>query len=283
MNRCWYLSLGLAIAFQAVAHSQTATMPPGIAHIPPPIAQPSPVDAFLQWNGQTQEVTVTNGTPESHFTFNLTNVAAEPIVLISVHTSCGCTAAKLPVQPWTLPPGTNGSLSVTMNLANKMGTVMKTVTITTDKGPKILYVKSNILPPAAGQMVAADREANQKLALANRQAVFRGDCATCHSASKDKMGKELYVSVCGVCHEAEHRASMVPNLHALSQPTNAEYWRNWITHGKPGTLMPAFSEKEDGILSDAQIESLVKYLTEAIPSRTTTTSSNQPDKTLSRK
>jgi mono/diheme cytochrome c family protein len=60
---------------------------------------------------------------------------------------------------------------------------------------------------------------------------------------------------------------MVPNLRAIAQETNAEYWRNWVTQGKAGTLMPAFSEKHGGILNDAQIDSLVKYLSTTIPPR----------------
>jgi mono/diheme cytochrome c family protein len=79
------------------------------------------------------------------------------------------------------------------------------------------------------------------------------------------MGKDLYGSVCGICHEAEHQASFVPNLHKLPEPTNPAFWKNWIAHGKPGTLMPAFAQGEGGFLTDVQIESLVAYLTMAIP------------------
>ena len=156
-----------------------------------------------------------------------------------------------------------------MDIAGKSGTVPKTVTVSTDKGVKQLYVSTTILPPAAPtRMNAADRESNQKLAIADRQAVFKGECAKCHAEpAKNKMGKELFTSVCGVCHEAEHRATMVPNLHAITQETNAEFWRNWIAHGKPGTLMPAFAQTEGGVLSDPQITSLVRYLLVAIPSK----------------
>lgn len=224
------------------------------------------IDSVLNWDAQTKEVTVTNGTPQAHFSFWLTNVSSDVVKIDNVHTSCGCTAAKLPEQPWKLAPGGSGEIEVTMNLAGGLGMVTKTVTVSTDKGAKMLFVRSNILPPAAPAMGA--RETNQKLALTDRQAVFKGDCAQCHSEpAKGKTGFALYTAACGVCHEAEHRASMVPNLHAIAQETNAEFWKNWITHGKAGTLMPAFSEKEGGILSDAQIESLVTYLTEAIPSK----------------
>jgi mono/diheme cytochrome c family protein len=36
-------------------------------------------------------------------------------------------------------------------------------------------------------------------------------------------------------------------------------------HGKPGSLMPAFAKVEGGILSDEQIDSLVRYLSATIP------------------
>ena len=79
------------------------------------------------------------------------------------------------------------------------------------------------------------------------------------------MGKALYVAVCGVCHEANPRATMVSDLHALNHPTNYEYWKQWITNGKPGTLMPAFAANQGGPLSEKQIVSLAKLLTKAIP------------------
>ena len=53
---------------------------------------------------------------------------------------------------------------------------------------------------------------------------------------------------------------MVPDLHALKTPTNFEFWRIWIAHGKPGSLMPAFSTTDGGPLSDMQIASLASYL-----------------------
>ena len=60
---------------------------------------------------------------------------------------------------------------------------------------------------------------------------------------------------------------MVPNLRALNHPTDREQWKTWVTHGKAGTLMPAFAKAEGGPLTDGQIASLVDYLAEHIPSR----------------
>jgi mono/diheme cytochrome c family protein len=97
--------------------------------------------------------------------------------------------------------------------------------------------------------------------------VFKGDCASCHvHRGEGKYGQELYQADCAICHESEHRATMVPDLHALKTPTNFEFWRTWITHGKPGSLMPAFSTVDGGPLSDMQIASLANYLGESIKS-----------------
>jgi len=49
-------------------------------------------------------------------------------------------------------------------------------------------------------------------------------------------------------------------------PTSIEFWQTWISHGKPGSLMPAFSTAEGGPLTDMQIASLANYLAATIPS-----------------
>jgi mono/diheme cytochrome c family protein len=56
-------------------------------------------------------------------------------------------------------------------------------------------------------------------------------------------------------------------LNKLPHQTHAGFWRNWIAHGKSDSLMPAFAVEEGGILSREQIESLVSYLSVAIPSK----------------
>ncbi len=232
---------------------------------PAPTAMPAGVFA---WDAEIKEYDAKLGEVSAGFTFNLTNVSPNEVVIYTVSTSCGCTVARLPQQPWPLPPGTNGAIQVTADLKGKFGTIVKTVTVNTSAGSKMLTVKANIpVPPpqtqVAGQM---NRTANQRLALADRQAVFKGDCASCHvEKGKGKLGKDLYVASCGICHDAEHRASMVPDLHAPKQPTSRDYWHNWITAGKVGTLMPAFAEEHGGPLTKTQIASLVDYLSSDFP------------------
>jgi mono/diheme cytochrome c family protein len=229
---------------------------------------------MLAWNNETQEASVKMGAPSAAMCFTVTNISAQPITVTAVRTSCGCTVPKLPPMPWTLPPGGSGQMDVTMSLAGKSGTVIKTVTVTTDQGFKTLYVRTNIEQAPAGVMGETDRMRNLQIATANRQAVFQGECATCHATpALNKMGAELYNTACGICHEAEHRASMVPDLKNLNKETNADYWRTWITSSMDGKLMPAFAIEHGGILNAMQINSLVEHLLKTMPSRTPTSPS----------
>ena len=249
--------------------------PPTRTFVTPPPTQPL---TALAWDGESKEFAAKPGDTNASFTFNLTNISPAEVVINGVRTSCGCTVARLPqALPWPVGPGTNGPIAVNVNLVGKVGTVVKTITVDTSAGAKVLMVKVAIPAPnpvaAAGNM---DRMRNAQIALADKQAVFKGDCAKCHAESgKGKSGQELYVAVCGICHDAAHRASMVPDLHALKHPTDAALWRKWIVSGKTGSLMPAFSQTEGGPLNDEQINSLVDYLTKTISGNAPTNASAQ--------
>jgi len=238
--------------------------------IPKPPSQPA---SYIAWDAESKEYSAKPGDSMANFTFYLTNVSKEVVMVNSVHTSCGCTVAKLPEQPWHLAAGANGPINVTVNLAGKFGTIVKSVTVDTSAGVKSLLVKVNIpsaQPVASG--VDVDRMRNMQVALADRQAVFKGECAKCHSEparAKDGapvVGAPLYAAVCGNCHDSPQRAALVPDLKNLKHPTNAEHWKKWIASGRVGSMMPAFAKAEGGPLDEAQIESLVHFLTSTIPS-----------------
>lgn len=249
---------------------------PGNSPAPPPMGPPLP-DDLLKWDSETQEATVKFGTKEVPFAFRVNNISKESITVTSVRTSCGCTTAKLPEMPWTLAPGAKGTVDAVMNLTGKRGIIQKNVMVITDRGFKTLSVRTNIEEPPASAMGENDRLRNLQIAAANRQAVLHGECASCHATpALSKTGAELYQAACTICHEGERRASSVPDLMHLQKPTNAEYWRTWITTSAEGKLMPAFSTEHGGILSAAQIDSLVRYLVDAIPSGKPPEPSAQP-------
>jgi mono/diheme cytochrome c family protein len=232
--------------------------------------EPMP-DGILVWNSLLQTADSTNDTEAVRFSFTFTNVAAGPVTLLSVRPSCGCTTAQMPPVPWQVPAGSNGEIKLNVNVQGKTGSLFKQVGIVTDKGMKNLMLRINVLPPPRPPaMSEAQRAAGVVAAMADRQAVFKGDCASCHVRKVEgKYGQQLFEAVCVICHEAEHRASMVPDLHNLPVPTNEEFWRTWITSGKAGTLMPAFATSQGGPLTDLQIASLAAYLNAVCPSKAT--------------
>ena len=278
--------------------NETVTSPPvyvpDLAHAGDPLP-----DGVLAWNSLMQTTNATADQDFVRFTFSFTNIAtgmdvslvtnvittansitltnitamtnSKPVsvTILSAHASCGCTQPELPTAlPWTIPPGGNGEFGASVNLQGKSGTMVKWVTVSTDKGSKNLYFRITILPRVVPVLTDADRARGVEMAKADRQAVFKDDCATCHAKpATGKYGKALYDAVCGICHEGENRATMVPDLHNLKTPTNDEFWRTWTAHGKAGSLMPAFSTAEGGPLTDMQIASVVLYLNTYIPSQ----------------
>jgi mono/diheme cytochrome c family protein len=257
------LSLGCGAA------AQPWSVPVGGAPTNRPTAAPvlvtTPVPAgVLAVDADQKEVTITPPDYTGQFVFHLTNISQQEFTLTFVQTTCGCTVPKIQ-WPMKIGPGGHVEIPISMDVRGKTGVVTKGVTIYTDRGQKVVLVKATILP-GDNTMGALDRERNQQLALADPQAIFKGDCARCHVEPViGKMGKELYTTACGICHEAEHRATMVPDLHALKVTPNAEYWRLFITQGKPGTLMPGFAQAKGGPLSEMQVNSLVDYLVKEFP------------------
>ncbi len=215
----------------------------------------------LKFDATSKSVDLKQGETKGVFKFSLTNVAKETVTITALHTSCGCTAGKLPSTPWVLAPGDSGTVDLTMDMTGKFGKVTKTATISSSAGPFILQVSCTAPPPDPSAMRTGDRMRNLQVASADRQGVFRNDCATCHvHPTTGKVGKVLYDAACGICHDAEHRALMVPTLRDPKRATDANYWTKWISEGREGSLMPAFALNRGGILTDEQVTSLVTYL-----------------------
>lgn len=260
-----------SLSLAAVALAQTTTIPTRR-----PVSSPNgstlrrPVITLptLMFDSETKAYDAKPGQAEAPFVFNLTNVWTNEIVIERTATSCGCTVAKLPQQPWHLKPATYGEIKVTVNLAGKPpGLVQKEVTVYTSVGNRILTVK--VTNPAVA-MTEAQRKANAEKAAKDRQSIFhRGatpddNCASCHiDKGLGKSGPELYAADCGICHDSPNRASGVPDLQALTavKDTDFDYWKGWISDGgRAGSMMPAFAKSHGGPLSEAEINNLAAYL-----------------------
>ncbi|MEI7728214.1 MAG: DUF1573 domain-containing protein [Verrucomicrobiota bacterium] len=228
----------------------------GVAH-----AQ-TPTNA-LAWDQIHKEVRPEAGATNALCTFYATNITSSEVLITGTRTSCGCTVAQLPTTPYRLGPGSNVAITVTMDIRGKFGIITKTITVDTSVGQIVLILSAKIADPNSpvARMTPELRARNQQMSQQDRQAVFKGDCAVCHvTPTIGKLGGELFNNACGVCHTAEHRASMVPDLRVPKRPAEREYWADWIMHGKTGSLMPGFSQVHGGPLSDEQIFSLVEYM-----------------------
>jgi cytochrome c5 len=236
----------------AFAGSNVLSAPARLPYVPPV------AEKVFAWDAPVKEYSAKTGELTAKLTFSFTNTAATNVTINAVRTSCGCTVAKVPLLPWVLPPGTNGSIEVIADLRGKSGIITKTVTVDSSAGYRLLTVRVSV---PAGPASLADRARNLQVAMVDRMAVFKGDCTFCHQQPVNgKKGEELYRAACGICHEAEHRASMVANLHALGKPTERDYWTTYVAKGKPNTLMPAWAIPEGGPLNEEQIASLVDFL-----------------------
>ena len=215
----------------------------------------------LRWDSMDKLVEVTGGLTNKTVSFWVTNTSTAHIRITTIRTSCGCTEVESPDLPWKLSPGSTGKVSFSTDIRGKYGRLFKSTTIESSAGTQMLKFQLHI-----NALEAMLRNRNQQLAKADPQAIFHGKCAACHSEpAQGKRGGALYLTACGICHEAEHRASMVPNLHLIALPKKEVDWMTLLSTGKPDTLMPGFAKRHGGPLTDDQLKSLIQYIMVAFP------------------
>jgi mono/diheme cytochrome c family protein len=209
----------------------------------------------LKWDAMHKTKPAKYGDGAVEFQFSVKNTSEEAVKILEVRPSCGCTVADLPATPWIIQPGGEGSFRATVDVRGRRGHFSKTMLVASNAGAQILGLTVDIEDPPV-----RSRAENLQLAAADRQAVFHGTCYSCHvDPIGGKQGEKLFNAACAICHEANPRATMVPDLKVAKEPRDAAYWRKWIGEGKEGTLMPAFHEQHGGPLSNAQVESLVEF------------------------
>lgn len=236
----------------AIAMARAADSPPSAAPQHP-----------LVWDAMEKTVEPKPGDSIAEFSFSVRNRSSAPVEIRELQPSCGCTVPEMPQTPWVLEPGASGTFRATVDFTGKVGKFGKTIHVVSSAGAQLLALNVNIPDTEESR-----RARNQQLAAMDRQAVFRNDCASCHvTPAVGKMGAELFQAACAICHAAEHRASMVPDLAVAREPRDAAYWRRWIGEGKARTLMPAFAQEHGGPLTTAQVESLIAYAMEHLPTQ----------------
>ena len=221
----------------------------------------------LVWDAMEKFAKTKAMNENASFTFWVTNTSSADASIIHTESSCDCTVAKLPTRPWVLKAGASGPIDVRMNLMGRTGRVSKEIYVGTSHGGQTLMVHADIPFTPAPFNVSA-RQRDQMEARKDRQSVFKTGCAACHAwPTVGRTGEPLFQKACGICHTSADRADMVPDLATLKSGHGPDYWRTWITHGKEGTLMPAFAISAGGILDTNQIESLVEFLLRKYPAK----------------
>jgi len=85
--------------------------------------------------------------------FVFRNTGTEPLMILNVQTTCGCTASDWPKSP--LAPGDSSSIQVTFNSAKKQGRINKIITVYSNSQTpeEKLKITGNVLLPAGTQPV----------------------------------------------------------------------------------------------------------------------------------
>lgn len=83
------------------------------------------------------------------FNFRFKNTGTNPLVVINVTASCGCTVPEKPEQP--IRPGETGFIKAKFNSDKRPGETTKTVTVTSNAEPAFpeLILKGKVLPKNA--------------------------------------------------------------------------------------------------------------------------------------
>lgn len=129
--------------------------PPVEAAIPPAISRPRPpADAsdnmaanILAWDSVAKEYRAQRGQTNAPFTFMVTNVSPEQVLIYDTSTTCDCTVAQLPAKPWSLAPGNSGEIRASLDLRGRTETVTNYVIVFTSKGNRLLTVKATLPRP----------------------------------------------------------------------------------------------------------------------------------------
>lgn len=82
--------------------------------------------------------------PVTHI-FEFTNTGNEPLVILAVNASCGCTRPEYPKEP--IKPGKKGKIKVTFNPAGRPGEFSKDIKVRSNGNKRpILKITGTVVP-----------------------------------------------------------------------------------------------------------------------------------------
>ncbi|HEC97572.1 MAG TPA: hypothetical protein ENI58_05355 [Nitrospirae bacterium] len=146
-----------------------------------------------------------------------------------------------------LAPAEKGEISVTLRTDRKKGFIASTVQVRTNDPLRplvILNLKANVIDSFHGKNLETKE-------------IFRSPCRKCHvDRGRGQLGANLFRPDCIMCHMRGMSASSIALLRKLPDRRVLAA----IEKGIPDTMMPGFSWKVGGPLTESQIRSLVTYI-----------------------
>ncbi len=97
----------------------------------------------IEWTKTTHDFgEIVQGT-KAKYTFTFINKGNVAIVISNATASCGCTVPNYSKEP--VAPGAQGYVTAIFDSSGKSGNFAKNITVTTNLGSSILYIKGNIV------------------------------------------------------------------------------------------------------------------------------------------
>jgi mono/diheme cytochrome c family protein len=150
-------------------------------------------------------------------------------------------------------------LHVTLDTSIKLGKVKKTIEVYSNDAQhavKTLTITANVISTLKG---------HPKMTVKDPLVLFKGRCATCHVLrGVGKTGQALFIADCAMCHGQNAQGAVAMSLlgRDYRNPKQVALVRKMIAEGAPNNPeMPPFSKAHGGPLNDAEIDSLVTFLT----------------------
>jgi hypothetical protein len=112
-----------------------------------PLCADSSAPEALKWDAESKQHTPKAGETIAAYQFTATNTSKQEVSINALRTSCGCTVAQLPTTPYKVAPGSNVTISVSLDFAGKQGQITKAVTVESSSGSKTLLVVANLPTP----------------------------------------------------------------------------------------------------------------------------------------
>ena len=96
----------------------------------------------IEWKKTTHDFgEIIQGT-KAKYTFTFINKGNTAIVISNAEASCGCTVPNFSKEP--VAPGGQGSVTAIFDSSGKIGNFAKNITVVTNLGKSVLFIKGNI-------------------------------------------------------------------------------------------------------------------------------------------